>query len=107
MSREVVVSSRAEKDLEELATYISRDNLDAALRLIDAANATFESLARFPGLGEPCEFDNPRLAEMRRWRIDGFVRYLLFYIPRDDEIEVVRILHGARDLNRVFGIKTN
>jgi toxin ParE1/3/4 len=32
-----------------------------------------------------------------------FSRYLLFYLPISDGIDVVRVLHGARDVDTVFG----
>jgi toxin ParE1/3/4 len=38
-----------------------------------------------------------------RWHsVRGFRKYLVFYIPRSDGIEVVRVLHGARDLEALF-----
>jgi len=46
--------------------------------------------------------DNPALAGMR-WH--SVRKYLVFYIPRSDGIEVVRVLHGARDLEALFRLK--
>lgn len=31
-----------------------------------------------------------------------FGRYVVFYMPMDDGIDVVRVLHGARDIDAVF-----
>ena len=31
-----------------------------------------------------------------------FGRYVIFYMPLDDGIDVVRVLHGARDVDAVF-----
>ncbi len=39
---------------------------------------------------------------MRRWRIRGFENFSIFYFPIEDGIEVVRVLHGAREIERLF-----
>jgi toxin ParE1/3/4 len=39
---------------------------------------------------------------IRLWRIRGFERYLIFYRPIPDGIEVIRVLHGARDIDTIF-----
>ena len=64
--------------------------------------ATFDKLARMPGMGERRESSNPRLAGLRVWRIDGFPNHLLFYRPVEGGIEIVRVLHGARDIDAVL-----
>ncbi len=93
----------ADRDLDGLAGYLMQEaNLEMALRFYDAAAATFEKLARMPGMGERRESANPRLDGLRVWRIDGFPNHLIFYRPTDGGIDVVRVLHGARDIDRVL-----
>jgi toxin ParE1/3/4 len=53
-------------------------------------------------MGNPREFRDPALTGMRSWPIRGFGNHLVFYRPTDDGIEILRVLHGARDLRRVF-----
>ena len=55
-----------------------------------------------PGLGEKWESTKPRLDGLRVSRIERFEKHLLFYRLADDGIEIVRVLHGARDIDRVF-----
>jgi toxin ParE1/3/4 len=55
-----------------------------------------------PGMGALREFSNPRYTGLRSWPITGFERILIFYRPTADGIEVLRILHGARNLERFF-----
>jgi plasmid stabilization system protein ParE len=43
----------AKRELGELATYLALDREEVALRFLDAAERTFELLARMPGLGAP------------------------------------------------------
>lgn len=39
---------------------------------------------------------------IRQWRLPGFENYLIFYRPLDDGVEILRVLHGARDIQRIF-----
>jgi toxin ParE1/3/4 len=70
---------------------------------LDAFDATVALLASSPGIGSLCQFDKPLLEGIRVWPISGFKNYLVFYRALTDEIEVIRVLHGARDLNALFG----
>jgi toxin ParE1/3/4 len=55
-----------------------------------------------PGLGERRESANPRLAGLRVSHIEGFPHHLIFDRPIDGGIEGIRVLHGARDIDRVL-----
>ena len=92
----VVRTPQADDDLWEILVYIARDNEDAAFRLIDAIDERFEMLARFPMGGQA----RPELLPNLRSFPVG--RYLIFYRPIEDGIEVLRVLHGARNLRRLF-----
>ena len=39
---------------------------------------------------------------MRRWPVKDFENWLVFYLPKRDGVEIVRVLHGARDLDSIF-----
>jgi len=41
---------------------------------------------------------------MRQWRIKGFDNHLIFYLPFQDGVFIVRVLHGAMDWWRLMGI---
>lgn len=90
----------AERDFTECAAHIAQDNTDAALRFVDAVEATVASLAENPMLSTATHFAHPDLAGIRRRVVNGFKRYLIFY--RNDSatrtVELVRILPGERDL---------
>jgi toxin ParE1/3/4 len=94
---EVFRSSRAREDLRACALYIARDSPDAALRFLDAAEAAFARLLERPYAGIAVALPSPRLAGLRRWSVPGFPSHLIFYLPTDEGIEIVRVLHGARD----------
>jgi toxin ParE1/3/4 len=103
MTLRVHVSPAADRDLDEQAGYLAREaSLDTALRFYDAAAATFERIAGMPGMGERWVSAQPRLADLRVCRIEGFEKHLVFYQPTGDRIEIVRVLHGARDIDRAL-----
>jgi plasmid stabilization system protein ParE len=50
-------------------------------------------------------FRNPRLRNIRSWRITGFETYLIFYRAAAGGIQVNHVYHGARDIEALFGKK--
>ena len=90
----------AERDLTDCAAYIAEDNIDAALRFIDAVEETVAALADNPMLGTAVAFAHPDLANLRRRVVNDFKRYLIFYrsASATQTVELVRILAGERDL---------
>jgi toxin ParE1/3/4 len=93
----------ADSDLDAQAEYLAREaSLETALRFYDAASSTFGNLTLMPAVGELRESSNPRLAGLRIWHIEGFPNHLIFYRIIDGDIEIVRVLHGARDIDSVL-----
>jgi toxin ParE1/3/4 len=93
----------ADRDLDDQAGYLAQEaSLETALRFYDATGATFEKIARMPGIGQQRESANPRLMGLRVWRVEGFENHLIFYRPANDGIEIVRVLHGARDIDSIL-----
>jgi toxin ParE1/3/4 len=93
----------AQNDLDEIAEYIRQRSPRAALRFVDAAEATFERLAGMPDMGTRYEPEGmASVAELRHFPISQFPTYLVFYRPLPEGIAVVRVLHGARDIGGVL-----
>ncbi|MBW4690533.1 MAG: type II toxin-antitoxin system RelE/ParE family toxin [Lyngbya sp. HA4199-MV5] len=86
------------QDLIDHATYISLDNLDAGDRFLYAAEATFQCLAEMPRIGKLSGFSNPKLAQVRQYPIKGFNKYIIFYQNHPEVVEILRVLHGAQNL---------
>lgn len=91
------------RDLVNSADYISQGNLDAALRFLEAVESTIAFLADNREAGERFRFSDNRVSEVRSRTVEGFRNYIVFYRPLDDGIEIVRVLHGARDIDSLFG----
>lgn len=90
------------RDLIELATYIAEDNMDASDRFLVAAEETFKQLAQTPKMGKRCQFSHSNLIDVRQQAIKGFRRYLIFYRLIDSGVEILRVIHGARDIEDIF-----
>ncbi|WP_138497524.1 type II toxin-antitoxin system RelE/ParE family toxin [Nostoc sp. PA-18-2419] len=90
------------RDLIDLATYIAEDNLDASDRFLTAAEATFKQLAKTPAIGKFCQFSHPNLGDTRQISIKGFKKYLIFYRITESAVDILRVIHGARDLESIF-----
>ncbi len=94
----------ADRDVDDQAAYLAEQaGLETALRFLDTVAFTFGRLASMPGVGERRESADPRLSGLRVWRVEGFPNHLIFYRTGENGVEVVRLLHGARDIDRIFG----
>src|SRR5262249_55547723 len=71
---------------------------ERAIRFLRAADATCATLAGMPGMGTLYEPDEPLYAGLRYFPIARHRNFLVFYRPLPDGIEVLRVLHGARDI---------
>lgn len=89
-------------DLIELATYIAEDNLDASDRFLAAVEETFKQLGKMPGMGKLIQFSNPNLDDVRQQAVRGFKKYLVFYRPTNLGIEILRVIHAARDIPEIL-----
>jgi toxin ParE1/3/4 len=98
MSRGTVYQTpQARLDLIDAALTIAEDNPSAADRFLDAITKTIGRLAKHPMIGRA----RPELApDLRSF---PHRQYVIFYrrsIPQG--VEVVRVLHGARDIPPLF-----
>ena len=92
----------ARLDLADCYAYIGERNPDAARRFRQAAESSFETLAKVPGLGAPYEVANARLAGLRFSQVKRFKNYLIFYVPIEGGIDVIRVLHAARNIQAIL-----
>ena len=93
----VVFSPAFSKDLNEISDYIALDSPKRALSF------TNEIRQRCLALGDVPESGAVRSEFGANIRSVPFGRYVIFYIIYPDRVRIVRVLHGARNLNAVFG----
>jgi toxin ParE1/3/4 len=90
------ISPRASEDLTEIWSYIADDSLANADSFIDKLYETMQVLSRQPGSGRHREEIAPGIQSF------PFGRYIIFYRAVTSGIEIVRVLHGARDIENIF-----
>jgi antitoxin ParD1/3/4/toxin ParE1/3/4 len=93
------LTAAAEDDLFDIWAYIAADNLEAADRVEGEILDACERVAGQPGLGHYRRdlTDKP----VRFYAVRG--TYLVVYDPATEPLEVIRILHGARDVVSELG----
>lgn len=94
--RRVQRTARAQEDIDSIAKWISRDSVEAALRWLEQLDQKLERLASTPGSGTDRSELRPQM------RSSPLGNYLVFFKPVASGIQVIRVLHGARDYSRFF-----
>jgi len=88
--------------LEQAEWYESQADYKLAERWENAVTSTLLRILAMPRSGRLCHFKSGALAGIRRMAVDDFPKHLVFYRFRGKELFVLRIVHGARDLDRLF-----
>lgn len=87
---------QAHLDLVEIWLYIAQDNIKAADDLLDNIDKEIKLIAGSPKIGRKRE----ELAKnLRSFPVSS---YVIFYRIQPDRIEIIRILHGVRDIDSIF-----
>jgi toxin ParE1/3/4 len=94
--KEPRITPQAEADLVEVWQYAAKGGEAQADAFLDKILKQCQQLAQFPRMGRARENLAPNL---RSFPVKKFV---IFYRPIDDTVEIIRVLHGARDIESVF-----
>ncbi len=91
-----VLSPSAVRDLDQLSQYFMENSVAAGEELFQTLNQQFINLTQFPNLGKPYPQLHPT--------IRGLVvkKYIVFYRVTSQQLEIVRIVDGRRDLSSLF-----
>jgi toxin ParE1/3/4 len=98
MTNNIRIRPRARQDIVEVAVFIGRDSLTAAERFLDATETTFQLLVASPEIGPIYPTKQEVLTGLRVFRVNRFPNHLVFYRVLANGIEIIRVIHGARDL---------
>jgi len=94
-----VLTPQAKRDVNDIWDYIANDNIDAADRILDALDNAMHKLARNPGIGHWRE-------ELtgKKHRFFLVYSYLIVYRHQTKPLQIIRVLHAARDLQSLLGL---
>lgn len=96
--RRLVFLPAARADLVAIALYIAEDNPDRATSFIAELEAKAHQAAERPASFPARDDISPGLRAAKHGR------YLLFFRESPEEVRIVRVLHGARDLPRTIRV---
>jgi plasmid stabilization system protein ParE len=95
---EYVLSAAARLDVRQIWIQIAEANIDAADQVIAEFQRAMNQLTEHPGMGHRRpDVKNPRY---RFWTVYS---YLIAYYPDTSPLQIVRVIHGARDVKRILG----
>ncbi|MFZ0495497.1 MAG: type II toxin-antitoxin system RelE/ParE family toxin [Methylocella sp.] len=92
----ILIRPRAQIDLAEIWDFIGEDSQARADSFLDRLDQSFHGLAGNPRMGRA---RGELSQDLRSFPLG---RYVIFYLALADGIEIVRVLHGARDLDAIF-----
>ena len=83
--------------MDVTCTSPKNSGIEIAERFLVSADKTFGDLSLHPGMGAPPALVSPKLVGLRKWQGNGFEKMLIFYLPREHGVSIVRVLHAAQD----------
>jgi toxin ParE1/3/4 len=92
----IIKRPRALSDLAEIWDYIADDSEARADAFVATIDAKFQTLAKQPGIGR---LRDELAAGLRSLPVG---RYIIFYLPLTEGVDIIRVLHGARDIDTIF-----
>jgi len=92
----------ASQDIDEIVDYFALVNTQAAQDFVNDLQSCFALLSENAKIGVQREYRAKALASMRMFPLKKFSSYLVFYMADDQTIDIVRVLHGKRDIERLF-----
>ena len=97
-AKPLIPRERAERDIQEaLDWYLLEAGTHVALGFIDALEQAYEHIALFPATGSPRYAHELELPGLRSWTLRRYP-YTVFYLEREDCIDIWRVLHSRRDI---------
>ena len=90
----------ADKDLLAISYYIALDNPTAAERVVKHILKTCDTISSMPHLGRHPDFIGEH--DVLYITVQKYSQYLIFYREGKKSVEILRVIHGARDLPVTF-----
>ena len=92
----------ASDDIDEIVDYLVGESVPAAQGFVKDLQKCFDLLTENPKIGVQREYRSTALSGMRMFPLKKFSTYLVIYLPDDQTIDIVRVLHGRRNIEQLF-----
>lgn len=87
--------------------YLFTENLpEVAVRFRAAVQGTIDFLRQRPLVGPHYRSRNTKLQDLRSWPVAGFEALRIYYLLDENTMQIIRVLHGRRDLTRILERET-
>lgn len=86
----------ASQDLNEISDYFLAQSVEAGDRFVEAFNQKCIQLARYPYIGKSYAYLRPGLRGLL------LMNHIIFYRVMNDDIEILRVISGYRNLQDIF-----
>jgi toxin ParE1/3/4 len=91
------------EDIGDIVRYIAINNPNVAQNFRKRLEQTCASIAQMPNIGSQRHFKHPDLVNVRFLPLKQFKKYLIFYQVYDNNLHILRIVHGIRNLPVLLG----
>jgi toxin ParE1/3/4 len=93
-------SPQADSDLDGIWYFVASEsgNVGIADRVVDSLTERFFLLSQYPNIGR--RRDNDLRPGLRSFPVG---EYLIIYRMRDEDVLILRVLRGSRDIEALFG----
>ena len=102
MKYRLVPSVEADSDVDAIAYYLSDQSEELGFRFYDCVDATYRQIVENPKWKGVGPFQQPKAQNIRICPVHKFPNHLIFYRIEADRVEILRVLHGARDYMNLF-----
>jgi toxin ParE1/3/4 len=98
------IRPKADRDLDDIVDDLSEHGtLEVGLKFPASFHKTLEVLCSNPAVGWPCRLPDRRIAAVRVFQVGKpFEKYLIFYQLFGNRLEILRVIHGAQDLEQIL-----
>ena len=102
MSR-LVIRRRADRDIDEQLIFLANQSHSLAAKFLDSIERTLHLITESPDRGFLWDDETHHEREIRVRAVVGFSNVLVFYRTAELAVEIIRVLHGARDIVTLLG----
>ncbi len=92
----------AKQDIEEIVDWLNKKNPQAAEQFLEQLEKSFDLLAMSPFIGHLRRYENPVFKNIRMFSLKQYSSYLIFYQTSSSQLQIIRVLHGSRDITALF-----
>jgi len=86
----------ASQDLNAISDYFLKQSIDAGERFVETFNQKCKYLVRYPYMGKSYTHLRPGLRGL------SLMGYIIFYHVVENDVEILRVVSGYRNLQDVF-----